>query len=483
MNDYAAAPIDLATHEERIRTTRSALREKLEAERQAYASRFIRPEISTQTGEHQRLQTRVPTRSDPNGTVLSMGRRADGRNHDGFGVTTIAHVDVCARGGKAESQMTLQANGQVVVQSDMDSAYLVAKGPSVLASSAVTNVLGAAGVVIAAGSAVPVAPVPVEGESPAAPQATSGHADAMQAQVDAWTNINGALADAISSRDGWQNDLAPTQSSELRAAKDGVDLAQLATDTFKGPNTLGTEVDGEGGALALSGGGGILIGTPASAAVHADRWLGLSSTKVTVVGAELVDMTGVDLVSLTSGDSARMYAKGRLDLVAHTQPLHLATRSGDALEVQAKAIRVGATQPEVPQEPTAAVSVRSTTHLGLATGDDAPTDGEAGIRLRSHEAIDGKAGTTVLLEAADSLTFKIADQTIQVRIDKGKKVTVTIEDATLEISKSGGLVVKHRGAEVLKGTGSNCFLGPSASSRFQATPSQLAIKGSSIKIG
>jgi hypothetical protein len=482
VNDYAAEPIDLATHEERLRATRSTLREKLDAERQAYSSRFTRPEISTQTGEHQRLQTRVPTRSDPTGTVVSMGRRADGRNHDGFGVTTIAHVDACARGGKAESRMTLQANGQLVVQSDMDSAYLLAAGPAVLASSAATNVLGAGGVVIAAGPTVPVAPVPIEGESPPAPKATSGHADAMQAQVDAWTDIDGALAETISKRDGWQCDLAPDQSSELRPAKDDADLAQLATKTFKDPNTLGTKVDGEGGALALSGAGGLLVSTPASGAMHAARWLGLSSAKVAVVGSELVDVTAAGLVSLTSGEDARLYAKGRLDVVSHTQPLHLASRTGDALEAQAKAIRIGATQPAAPQEATAAVSMRSTTHVGLATGDDAPAEDEAGVRLRSHDTVEAKAGTTVLLEAADSLTFKIADKTIQIAIDKGKKVTVTVEDTTIELSKSGGLSVKH-GAEVLKGTRSNCFLGPSSSSRFEATSSGLTMKGGSIKIG
>lgn len=482
MNDHAAVPIDLATHEERIRGTRAALREKLDAERHAYASRFTRPEISTETGEHQRLQTRVPTRSDPNGTVVSMGRRADGRNHDGFGLTTIAHVDVCANGGKAESRMTLQANGQVVLQSDMDSAYVVAAGPAVLASSAVTNVLGGAGVVIASGAAVPLAPVLVEGESPAAPQATSKHADGMQAQVDAWTDIDGALADAVSSRDGWQSDLAPNQSSELRPAKDAIDLGKLAADTFKGPNALGTAAEGEGGALALTGGGGLLVSTPKGGAVHAAEWLGLSSAKVAVIGTDLCDLTGAGLLSLTSGANARLYAKDRLDVVAHTQPLHIASRTGDALEVQAKAIRVGATQPDAPQEATAAVAVHSTTHIGLATGSDAPAEDAAGIRLQSHDTVEAKARTTVLLEAANSLTFKIADQTIQIAIDKGKAVTITVEDSTIEISKSKGLSVKH-GAEVLKGTRTNCFLGPSSSSRFEATTSAVAIKGSSIKIG
>lgn len=482
MNDTAVVPIDLTTHEQRIRATRALLQEKLGSEREAYASRFVRPTISTETGEHQRLQTRVPTRSDPSGTVLSMGRRADGRNHDGFGLTTIAHVDMRASGGKDESRMTLQSSGQLVVQSDMDSTYVIAAGPAVLASSAVTNVLGAAGVVIAAGGAVPLTPLAVEGESPTVPEGASGHADAMQAQVDAWSEIDGALAGAISDRDGWQSDMSPSQSSELRPAKAGADLAQLATDTFKGPNTLGTAVEGEGGALALSGTAGLLVSTPASGSVHADQWLGLSSTKVVIVGTELVDVTGSSLVSLTSGENARLFAKSRVDVVAHTQALHLASRAGDALEAQAKAIRIGATHPSSPQEPTAAVVARSTTHVGLATGDGAAAEDAAGIRLQSHDTIAGKAGTTVLLEAADTLTFKIADQTIEVAVDKSKKVTITIEDTTLELSKSGGLSVKH-GAEVLKGTRNSCFFGPSISNRFEATSSQVAIKGSSIKIG
>lgn len=482
MNDIASLAFDLSAHEARIRASRAALRETLDAERKAYSQRFIRPEISTETGEHQRFQTRVPTSGDPNGTVVSMGRRADGRNHNGFGLTTIAHVDVCARGGKAESRMTLQANGQLVLQSDMDSAYLLSAGPSVVASSAVTNVLGAAGVVIAAGGALPLAPVAIEGESPAAPQATSEHADAMQAQVDAWKEIDGVLANVISDRDGWQREMSPAQSSELGPAKDEADLGALASETFDGPNALGASVEGAGGALALSGAGGLLVTTPASGAVHAAEWLGLSSTQLALVGTELVDVTGARLVSLTSGQDARLYAGGRLDVVAHTSSLHLASRAGEALEAQAKAIRIGATQPDAPQEPTAAVSARSTSHVGVATGEDAAAEDEAGIHFRSHDVIEGKAKATVLFEAADSLTFKIADQTIQIVVDKGKKVTIAVEDATIELSKSGGVSVKH-GGEVLKGTRDNCFLGPTSASRFEATTSSVAIKGSSIKIG
>ena len=473
--------LDISAHAGRVKAVRDGLAAHLDSERSGYPGRFVAVEVSTEVADHQRLQTRVPTRSDPSGTVLSMGRRHDGRNRDGFGLTTIAHVDVAAWGGKVESRMTLQANGQVVLQSDMDSTYIVSAAPAVVASSAVTNVMGAAGVVIASGAAVPLQPWAVEGEDPEVPQATSGHADAMQADVDAWTEANDALDSAASDRDSLQSEMAPDQASELAPTKSGVDLATLATDTFKGPNELGTVVEGSAGALALTGGGGVLISTPLTATTHAGEWVGISAPTVAVVGSEAVDITAKDVLSATSHAAARIYSAARMDIVAKDDKLHLASRAGEALEVQAPKIHIGEFEPPDPQQPTTAVAVKATEHVGLASGSESPDEATAGVHVLSHDVITGSAGTTVTLDAADTLTFEIKDAQISVVIDKGKTITVSTPGTTLEVSESG-VVIEH-GAEVFKASSSTCFLGPSASSRVEAASSGVTVKGSSIKIG
>ncbi|MCB9594875.1 MAG: hypothetical protein H6719_19290 [Sandaracinaceae bacterium] len=474
------AELDLSSHEGRVRAARSGITSHVDSEKSAYGDRFVAVEVSTEVAEHQRMQTRVPTRSNPTGTVLSMGRRHDGHNRDGFGLTTIAHVDVAAMGGKVESRMTLQANGQIVLQSDMDSAYVVSAAPLVLSSSAVTNVMGAAGVVIASGAAVPLAPWAVEGEDPETPAATQGHVDDMQAQVDAWTTVNDDLTSAASDRDSLQSDMSPNQASELGPAKDAIDLAQLATDTFKGPNELGTVVEGSAGALALTGGGGVLVSTPKSAMTYAGEWLGLKGATVSVVG-DAVDQVAKQTWAATSHDVARLYSAKRMDVVAKDDTLHIASRTGPAVEVQAPAIHVGTVEPESPQVATKSVSVKATDHVGLSTGSSSPDEGTAGFHVLSHDVITGSSEKSVTLDAVDKLTFEIKDAQIQVVIDKGKKITIKTPKTTLEVTESGTVV--KQGAEVMKASNQTCFIGPSASSRFEASSSSVSVKGSSIKIG
>ena len=84
--------------------------------------------------------------------------------------------------------------------------------------------------------------------------------------------------------------------------------------------------------------------------------------------------------------------------------------------------------------------------------------------------------------AADSCAgLRLLDAQIQVVIDKGKKITIKTPKTTLEVTESGTVV--KQGAEVMKASNQTCFIGPSASSRFEASSSSVSVKGSSIKIG
>lgn len=125
----------------------------------------------------QRLRIHVPNVK----TTVSLGARADGGakrevdtgapNYDGFGVHTKGHVFVNASGGKADSKMSLQANGQILVQSDADSLYLVSSGPNVLATPQVVNLAGGGGINLAAGFGTNVENPNCDGDAgPSAPR-------------------------------------------------------------------------------------------------------------------------------------------------------------------------------------------------------------------------------------------------------------------------------------------------------------------------
>ncbi|MCA9604244.1 MAG: hypothetical protein KC619_01530 [Myxococcales bacterium] len=468
------AALSLDGHAERVQACRGGVREHLTSEAEALPDRFVAPEISTDVGDHQRFQLRVPTRADPVGTVLSAGRRRDGRNHDGFGLTTIAHVDVQTTGAQAESRMTFQSTGQAVVQSTLDSLYLLSSAPAVLASPSVSNVIGAGGVLITSGPAVPVPVIEVTDEAPVVAKVAESFADERGADVDAFAAVESFVDEAVAAHDQVQEDLVPDQKLELAAAKDESDFGSIADASFKAPNALGTAAEGSGGALGLRGQGGVLVHTPAIASIHADVLASVSSAAVALTGTDRVDLLSSASITATSGAHLGAYAAERMDLVSGTDKLHLATRSGPALEVQAKAIHLGATEPPSPQQPTTAVVQRSTAHASIGTGDQDPSADEAGIYLATHEKIDAVA--------ASSITLHIDGQPIEVMIDQGKKVTVTVQDTVLEITASDGLVVKH-GAAVLRGTKDDCYLGPTASNRVSMSSSGVVVKGSSIKLG
>ena len=92
------------------------------------------PALNTITGTYRRHRTHVPT-PDEGGTTMGLGWKQDGLLYPGFGLDTVGHVVVQARGGKQESTAALLANGQLVVQSDDDGMYLFSRAPSVLGSA------------------------------------------------------------------------------------------------------------------------------------------------------------------------------------------------------------------------------------------------------------------------------------------------------------------------------------------------------------
>lgn len=476
--------IDLASHDSHVRDVQRAQRDLasrvLEGMREALAV----PEVSDEIGTHQRYQVRVPTTETPDGTVVSMGRRAEGRNYDGYGLTTVAHVAVSAEGGKTASTLTLQSNGQALVQSDDDSAYVVSKGPAVLASAAVVNVVASGGLVLAAGGAVEVANAAIEGEKPAAPGALSGHGDLMGEAADLWSTWSDDAGDAATERDELVSDMDPDEASEWKPTQDEVKAKDLAKEALQDRNELGSAAANEDGGVAIFGKAGVLLATPKFAAIHAADALTMTSTMPALVGFDALELVAGNDARLTAGRHTAIYASQKLRLIANEGDLTIATRSGDVVEVLAKAVHLGELEPDDPQTETELVSLRAKNRISLATDKDSGRDeGDDGVFVETHEVIEIKGDKTILVEGAEEITLRIADNDYDIVIDDEGKITIRSDQTQLAISDDDGLVFGDDEDDYLTASSDGVFAGIDSDNCLDISSSEVAIKGNRIEIG
>lgn len=480
-----AVSLDLSKHEGAVRSTRAAQRALADDAAKVMKQRLAVPEVSTLTGEHQRHQVRVPTRKKEDGTVISAGRRQDGRNYDGYGLTTNSHVVASAEGGKKESTMTLQSNGQLLVQSDDDSAYVVSAGPAVLASAAVTNVVASGGVVIAAGGAIAVKNDPVAGKAPKAPAALAKHGALMGEATKGWGTWSGAVDAAVAARDQLSELADPEFKTEWTATQASVTSRDLASDTHGTRNPLGKSAAAKKGGVAVYGEAGFVIGTPKFGAVHAEEALSLSSKNPSIAATEHLDLSAAEDASLTAGNNVALIGAQRVRVIANEGDLTLAARTGDAVEVMGKAIHLGQLEPDEPQEETELVSVRAKKRISLATDDDGEREeGDDGIWLKTPEVIDGLADSTIQLAAGESITLKIDDDTeYSIMVESGGAITITSDATTFTISDDDGLVFGDDDDDYLKASSDSIYAGVDSDHCIEISSDEVSIKGDSIELG
>ncbi|MCA9611090.1 MAG: hypothetical protein KC619_36095 [Myxococcales bacterium] len=481
-----APSIDLGAHERGVQSTQSAQRALADDARDVMKERLGLPEVSTTVGDHQRHQLRVPTRAAQEGTVISAGRRQDGRNYDGYGLTTNSHVAVSAEGGKEESTMTLQANGQLLVQSDDDSVYVVSKAPAVIASAAVTNVAATGGVVIAAGGSRDVANQRIEGQKPTIiPAALAEHAELMGTANDDWSSWSDAVKDAVTARDELSDTADPDHKTEWAGNQDEVKSSDLASATLDSRNQLGDATTSLEGGVAIYGDGGFVVGSPEFGAIHAEKGLSLSSTKPSITATEHLDLSAAEDASLTAGNHVAIIGAQRVRLIANEDDLTIAARAGDKVEVMAKAVHLGELEPDDPQEETETVSLRAKKRISLGTDKDASRDeGDEGIWMQTHEVIDGLADSTIQLAAGETVTLKIDDDTeYSIVVDSEGTITITSDQTTFTISDSDGLVFGDSQDDYLTASSDGVFAGIDSDNCIDISSSEVSIKGSKIEIG
>ncbi len=473
--------VDVSAQKTRLEAVRRSQQEGVRTLLSSMRSNNRVPPPEDTLGANQRLQMRVPTSGQEDGTIISAGRRSSA-SFDGYAVKTNAHVALSAEGGVAASTMTLQANGQLMVQSDQASLFLLSTAPATLASTSVTNVAGA-GVVIAAGGGAPVVMVPIDGgsaEKPAVPESASGAADAAQAAADAWSSWDDAVSNATSARDELRRTMDPDRAADYAAPAQGASAKSVLVDA----NQQGTQSDGGAGGLVLHGESSVLIGTPGTGAIRAAESLTISTKTLASIAHEDSELVAGRHFAATITENASVLAGKRVDLVAHEDVLHLASRTGDGVEIEGKAIAIGELAPSDPQVITDNVFVRAKKHVSIGTDKDPDRAQSAdGVHVLTHDVIVAQSDATVTIEAADTITLKIANEDIEVVIDKGGSIHLKTKDAMVALADSNGVGLSHRNKELVRAKSDKVTVGTGPSDKLEIASGSVQLKGGTIKIG
>lgn len=477
--------IDLGRHQSQVGHAQRAQRELARRVIDAMKERLGVPEPSQKIGRHQRRQLRVPTSEQEDGTVVSVGRRFQDVNFDGYGLATIAHIALAANGEKAKSTLTMQAIGQTVLQSVEDGVYVSANGPAVVTSNSTASVLARGGVVLGAGAApAQTAMLSIGGDGPAVPDAiANAHPELAGAAHEVWKSWHDDAGDAATERDELQSDIDPDEASERKPTQDEVTAKNLATSTFVDNNQIGQPTTEDGGGVAIHGGSGVLIASPKFAALHAGDALTITSDMPALVAWTHLDLFSGQDTKITAGRHGALYAAQKMRLVANEGDLLLATRKGDKLEVMATKVHLGELAPADPQEETQTVSLRAKKRVSIGTDKDASRDeGDEGFFVESHEVVEVKSDKTITLDATEELTLKITDQDFSLVIDDDGKITITSDQTSLAISDDDGLVF-GKNDDYLKVSSNKVFAGLDSNTKVEVTSSSVSIKGSRIELG
>lgn len=334
------------------------------------------PAQNTTKGIYRRLRIHVPT-PDGGGTSMALGWKASGLNFPGFGLDTVGHVVVNARGDT--STITQQSKGQFLAQSENDSLILVSGASSILASSKVANVLGSGGVVLCGGWSDDIVNHPVDGLTPAQPTAVKDFETQMSAISIAWGAFDSLVAAACVVRSLVENIIDPSCQTPIASTMlCGGTLAALGCIVN---NVVGAAGASAAGGVTIHGTGGYLLGTPLYGSLYAGLGLTAASLYPFICGFKDAEMLGGHNAKLTSFFHAAVQGNKTAKLLSVSGETEVASRSGD-LKLLAPKIELGSIVAEPPQLPTASVVSRATSHISLATNPAAGST-DPGVHIDS----------------------------------------------------------------------------------------------------
>lgn len=343
----------------------------------------------------QRLRIHVPNVK----TTLSMGARGPGNarrecdsgapNFAGFGVHTEGHIFLTASKDQDTSTATLQAKGDIVVQSEQGLLWAGSKEQAMLASQANAMVMGGGGVVIAGGAAVTWAANPEPDDvQPQPPGWMSGFGEAGSAINRVWAGMDALVAIGMGVK-GFIN--AKT------ARPKGLDLAIAGANLVLG-NAGGTIVSGLGafdsdpiGGTVIHGTGGVIVGSTLTMGLYSLTGTTIASLLGVSVVAPSVGVTGANDATLEAGRSVEVKSGGKAAFTGANQTI-VASRRAD-LKLLGKEIDIGANAAEE------GVTQGKTERLGMygeyvdIKGKEVAVAGDT-LALRADEGVAGLAAKT-----------------------------------------------------------------------------------------
>lgn len=423
---------------------------------------------SAAVGAKQRLRIRVPDVY----TQMTLGeayRDQDGQGFafPGFGVETDGHVFISAKKDAGSSTATLQAKGDVIIQSEAGKLWAGALGDSNLASTKNTFVMGGTGVVIAGGAAVTWADNPdSDGTTPKPPGWMGGFSAGGSTISQVWSGIDAAVAVGTGIKG-----VVAVKTGRPKGLDFAIAVANLTLGNLGGGIVSGlgaANADPIGGTI-IHGTGGVIVGSTHTMGLYSLTGTTIASVLGVCTLAPSVGVTGFNDATLESGRTVDVKSGGVTNVVAH-RDLLMASRTALA-KLLGATIEIGSKAGSAPQLPTSTLKIATTSSI-LASSDYVEIEGIAG------------GGVTVKAPKASFLQeskHHYAEATEDVDIRQGAwKLRLT--SSVAQIGKAGGASF---GSDVSKGTNAGAvFTGSEAAifcSSFGArfTSSQASIGNSS----
>ncbi|MCC7539416.1 MAG: hypothetical protein IT379_24540, partial [Deltaproteobacteria bacterium] len=472
--------------DQRIAGTESAVR--------LVQEQFQHPVLSQVIGARQRLRIYVPTpegertaagetAAPSGGTTLAMGSDSSGVIYEGFGVDTVGNVVMNARGGKAKSKMNLQANGQILVQSDDDSLYLVSKAPAVLGSQNVANVAGAGGVTIYGGTSFGnIMNARPSGLTPTSPGATSDYAGFMSGIANFWSIADATIAAASIARSALELKADPEHKSSWVKATIA-NAGNIANAINVAGNVLGVAGKSPLGGVTVHGQGGVILGTPMTMSHYAGLGITIGSPFVGVIGFLSAELLGIKEAKLTSAVHAAVQSSKTATVVGWAGPTEVASRIG-TLNLRAPQIEMGAFQQKLTQQPTNIINVRAKQHIGIAT-KEGHNGLAAGIWIDSHDDLDVKVEKKITIAGKTTLDMNVATDKVYLKMESEKKIVdLLANNARLLLRQDDGCKLTHNNkASLVLHQSKGVWLGMSGSNRIMmSNAGAWKIKGTKADI-
>lgn len=412
--------------------------------------------------DQQRLRIHVPRVS----TTLSMGAKAPPEavrdadagapNYDGFGVYTRGHIHLSASDTPSTSTVTVQAKGDIALQSEQERLFMGAKKQAVLASGGSNAyVLGGSGVVIAGGTAAPWSDiVKPDGTTPLPPAwkdnytATADSINQIWAGIDAFVALSTGIYNTSKLALGWSGSFWDAFSIA------GLLLGNLGGGAVSGLGAAGAPSIG---GTVVHGSGGLILSSPLTTSIYSGTGMTLASVLGTTVLSGAVGILGIGEVSLQSKQKIEIASMNEVGMSAYNE-VHI--DSGRTAVYGGRFIKVGE-HPTQRKWPTQRVDISAAQGIELLTDSGAPDvlgvlsaardGGIVRIGAPKHVAIGAdekvslgvKSGGEVALRVTDSPTDYVklkkdlvdVESTSQVRFKAG---TTSVEVKTDSISMAVG---------------------------------------------